>query len=370
MAKKPVVIYGANGYTGRLIAEFMRHYQIPFIAAGRNAERVAEAIALVPGIETADYEVVQVDHTVDALTALFSGAELVCNTVGPFLYYGMDVVEACVKAKVHYLDSSGEANVIAQMKKQYGEAFAANGKVLAPSTAYMFTVLEIAARKVLETPGIDTLQGVCAPTLSPTYGSAQTMFSMFKHADEVVYLKNNQFVHWPAAEAYEVSLPGQAATILAHPWGGGTLPLYFENDPRVRNVSQLTGFVDRALMQAIVNMQQVYEQEIKGLPDQEQIDKLKELAEGVQDVMPPRENPLVHRNVDVVYGSGGTHTASCTINGLMPYQTTGMLQAATAHYLLGGHQKVSGFASACEAVGHDELFGQLQNFGLAEMVLN
>jgi hypothetical protein len=78
----------------------------------------------------------------------------------------------------------------------------------------------------------------------------------------------------------------------------------------------------------------------------------------------------VHRNVDVVYGSGGTHTASCTINGLMPYQTTGMLQAATAHYLLGGHQKVSGFASACEAVGHDELFGQLQNFGLAEMVLN
>ena len=49
--KKPVIIYGASGYTGRLIVEFMRDQQIPFIAAGRNKERVEEAMKLVPGID-------------------------------------------------------------------------------------------------------------------------------------------------------------------------------------------------------------------------------------------------------------------------------------------------------------------------------
>ena len=34
--KRPVVIYGANGFSGRLIAEFLREYNVPFIAAGRS----------------------------------------------------------------------------------------------------------------------------------------------------------------------------------------------------------------------------------------------------------------------------------------------------------------------------------------------
>ena len=33
---KPVVVYGASGYTGRLVCEYLREYNIPFIAAGRR----------------------------------------------------------------------------------------------------------------------------------------------------------------------------------------------------------------------------------------------------------------------------------------------------------------------------------------------
>ena len=42
--KKPVVVYGASGYTGRLVCEFLRQYQIPFVAAGRNAEKIQEVM--------------------------------------------------------------------------------------------------------------------------------------------------------------------------------------------------------------------------------------------------------------------------------------------------------------------------------------
>ena len=72
---KPVVVYGASGYTGRLICEYLREYNLPFVAAGRGAERVQEAMDVLPGIETADYEVVEVEHTVEALTELLSGAQ-------------------------------------------------------------------------------------------------------------------------------------------------------------------------------------------------------------------------------------------------------------------------------------------------------
>src|SRR5271167_629024 len=73
--KKPVIVYGASGYTGRLICEFLRELNVPFIAAGRDAARVQNVMNRIPGIESADYEVVQVEHTVEALTELFRGAK-------------------------------------------------------------------------------------------------------------------------------------------------------------------------------------------------------------------------------------------------------------------------------------------------------
>ena len=68
-SKKPVVVYGASGYTGRLVCEYLREYGIPFVAAGRSGERLDSSMkSNVAGIETANYEVVEVAHNVDALT--------------------------------------------------------------------------------------------------------------------------------------------------------------------------------------------------------------------------------------------------------------------------------------------------------------
>ena len=282
MSKKPVIVYGASGYTGRLVCEALRNYELPFIAAGRNAKRVKEAMALVPGIETADYEVVEVEHKVGELARLFKGAEVVCNTVGPFLYHGEAVVEACAKAKVHYLDTTGECTFMDKVRIAWGDKFAENGKVLSPSAAYMYTPLEIAAQIVLETPGIDALEAACIATGTPTYGSTQTIFSMFQCAQQAFYLDNNRRTTWPAARGFEVSVPGRPISELGHPWGGGSLPLYLEDDPRVRNCRQLTAFTNRSLMEQVVAMQTMYENEIKSLPEKQQQEKLKAIGEQVQ----------------------------------------------------------------------------------------
>ena len=73
----------------------------------------------------------------------------------------------------------------------------------------MFSIMEIAANKVLETDGIDSLSGVCAPTLVPTVGSFQTIFAMFQSAKDSFYLQDNQRALWPAATGYEVAIPGR-----------------------------------------------------------------------------------------------------------------------------------------------------------------
>jgi uncharacterized protein YbjT (DUF2867 family) len=367
MSTRPVIVYGASGYTGRLVCEFLRNYGLSFVAAGRDKARLESAMRLVPGIETADFEVVAVEHRADALEELFRGAQVVCNTVGPFLYYGEAVVEAAARAGIHYIDTTGELEFMDSVRSRFGADFKRAGKVLAPATAYMYVPLDIAARIVLETDGVDSLEAVCCATGTPTYGSTQTILAMFQSAPSAFYLAEGRRVPWPAAKGYEVAVPGLPMTQFTHPWGGGTLPLYFEGDPRVRNCRQLTGFSNRALMEQLVELQGTYERDLKQLPEDERSAQLSAIAEQMQPGMPPRENALVHRNTDHVSGRGGNVTAQCTIDSFNPYQITGLVQAATANYLLNGHQRASGFCSACEAVGHRELLGQIRSFGFAEV---
>ena len=75
--KKPVIVYGVSGYTGRLVCEYLREYNIPFIAAGRDKKKVQDVVDKIPGIETADCEVVGVEHSRSALAELFRGAKVV-----------------------------------------------------------------------------------------------------------------------------------------------------------------------------------------------------------------------------------------------------------------------------------------------------
>ena len=360
MSKKQVVVYGASGYTGRLVCEYLREYQVPFIAAGRNQQRIEEALAKVPGIETADYEIVEVEHTVEALTDLLSGRQVVCNTVGPFDYFGDAVVAAAANANCHYMDTTGEQAFMIEMREKYGDAYKANGKILAPSTAYMYTPLDIAASIVMEDDSIDALEAGCLAAGIPTYGSTQTIFSMFQA--EHLYLENNQLVPWEKGRGWEMNAPGKMMAQLAHPWGGGSLPLWLQYDHRIHSCRQLTAFTNRPMFEQLIELQQHYEQNLKDLPQKEQEKALSDIAEGMQPGMPPRENKLVHRSTDFVHGIGSGARRTCVIHTTVPYQLTGLVQAALAVYLLDSEPRRAGFVSSCQAAGHDYMLGSIKKF--------
>jgi short subunit dehydrogenase-like uncharacterized protein len=362
MRKKPVVVYGASGYTGRLVAEFAREYKLPFVAAGRDAKRVNEVIERVPGIEAADYEVVRVKHSVEALRDLFSGARVVCNTVGPFIQHGTEVVEAALQAGCHYLDTTGEQNWLKRADETFGERFAEKRLLLAPGVAQMYTTGEIAANICLETPGLDTLDTLVLWKGFPTYASTQTIFTILM-ADHY-YLEQKEYVKWPAAGSYEVIVPGQHQTALALSWGGISHPVWFKRDPRVANVRSLGGVFDRQLMEGVVQIAKMVEEKIKPLPPDQQVKALSEAAASVQAGMPPRENQRINTSLDSVYASGPMGKVHCVIHGACNYKQTGLLQAYAAYHLVHGVPRRVGFASACQAFGHRELLGVLQSFGL------
>ncbi|WP_428310473.1 DUF5938 domain-containing protein [Hydrocarboniphaga sp.] len=362
MSKKPVVVYGVNGYTGRLVAEYLREYRIPFIAAGRDAKKIKDVLDKVPGIETADYEVVQVEHSTEALTQLMKGAKVMLNMVGPFMKYGPEAVEACLAAGAHYTDTNGEQNWMMHAEETWGAKFAAKNLLLSPGIAQMYTTGEIAANICLENPGLDTLDILVLWKGFPTYASTQTIFSIL--TANFYYLEQNKYVQWSPTAKSEVIVPGQHETAMALPWGGTAHPVWFKNDPRVANVKAQGGVFARAVMEGVVQIAAVVEEQIKPLPKEQAEAKLSEMAASLQAGMPPRENPRENTSVDSVHASGPLGRAHCVIHGICNYKQTGLLQAYAAYHLLQAPPKRVGFASGCQAFGHRELLGVLQSFGL------
>ncbi|MDM0103528.1 DUF5938 domain-containing protein [Variovorax sp. J22R24] len=366
-SKKPVVVYGASGYTGRLICEYLREYNLPFIAAGRSKEKLEDAMkSHVPGIETASYEMVEVPHTVEALTELFKGSSVVLNTVGPFAKFGPEVVQACLAAQCHYTDTTGEQDWLITLDEEYGARFAAAGLLLSPGLAQMYTTGEIAAQLCLETPGLDTLDIAVFWGGSPTIASTQSILVNAAMA-KAYYLEQNSYVEWqPDAGLYSLSIPGQHEAALALPWGGTSHPVWFKKDPRVSNVKVLGGVFNKPLMLGVPQIVAAAVKATEGMNADDRYAALAKTAAGVMSSMPPRENPRINKSVDSVHASGPLARAHCVIFGNCNYKQTGMLQAYAAASLLQQPPRRVGFASGCQAFGHHELLGALRSFGLVQ----
>ncbi|TDW19409.1 DUF5938 domain-containing protein [Kribbella kalugense] len=364
MTSKPVVVYGASGYTGRLVCEYLRHYHVPFVAAGRSKDTLTASMeANVPGIETADYEITAVDHDLASLTDVFKGASVVLNTVGPFSELGPAAVEAALAAGAHYTDTSGEQDWLITCDEKYGAQFAEAGLLLAPGVAQMYTTGEIAAQLCLEEPGLDTLDIAVFWGGSPTIASTRTIL-VNAATSKAHFLEQNAYVEFPEQGLVPLVVPGQHELALSLPWGGTSHPVWFRRDPRVANCKAQGGVFNAALMNGVPQIVAAALEATKDMSPDDRNEALTATARQVMDSMPPRENPRVNKSLDSVHASGPLGRAHCVIHGNSNYQQTGLLQAYAAYSLLQTPPKRVGFASGCQAFGHRELLGVLRSFGL------
>ncbi len=365
MTDKPVIVYGASGYTGRLVCEYLREYGVPFVAAGRDEQKLQASMASnVAGIETADYEIVSVENDVESLTKLFTGAKVVCNTVGPFSELGPAVVEACLAAGVNYTDTTGEQDWLITCDEKYGKAFADAGLLLTPGIAQMYTTGEIAAQLCLETPGLDSLDIAVFWGGSPTIASTRTIL-VNAATSRAHYLQQNDYVEFdPNQGLVPLVVPGQHELAMSLPWGGTSHPVWFKHDPRVANCKAQGGVFNAALMHGVPQIVAGALEATKDMNETDRNEALTATARQVMNQMPPRENPRINKSLDSVHASGPLGRAHCVIHGNSNYKQTGLLQAYAAYSLLQTPPRRTGFASGCQAFGHRELLGVLRSFGL------
>ncbi len=102
---EPVAVFGANGYTGRLVAGALARSGRPWFAVGRNVQQLTELAEQVGHCQ----DVRRIDLAEPgSLTSAMDGCGAVANTIGPFVRYGLPVVEAAISTGTHYVDTTAE----------------------------------------------------------------------------------------------------------------------------------------------------------------------------------------------------------------------------------------------------------------------
>ncbi|MBI3395868.1 MAG: saccharopine dehydrogenase NADP-binding domain-containing protein, partial [Spirochaetia bacterium] len=109
------IVYGASGFTGRLVAEYLTQRGIKgWAMAGRSAAKLAEVRDLIGA--PSDTPLVEADASNrQSLTSLCDRARIILTTVGPYQLYGSDLVAACAASGTDYLDLCGEPAWMRQM---------------------------------------------------------------------------------------------------------------------------------------------------------------------------------------------------------------------------------------------------------------
>jgi short subunit dehydrogenase-like uncharacterized protein len=122
-----IIVYGATGYTGRLVAEYLKSKTgLKWAMAGRSADKLAEVRDLVGA--AADTPLIVADASDPAsLDAMVKRTKVVLTTVGPYQLYGNELVEACVANGTDYTDLCGEPAWMRQKIDQHEEAAKASG---------------------------------------------------------------------------------------------------------------------------------------------------------------------------------------------------------------------------------------------------
>ena len=130
-AEFDIIVYGATGFTGRLVAEYLAaRYgvggSVKWAMAGRSAAKLEEVRDEIGAPK--DTPLIVADANDEAsLKAMVGRARAILTTVGPYQLYGSDLVAACAAAGTDYLDLSGEPNWMAEMIEAHEAAAKASG---------------------------------------------------------------------------------------------------------------------------------------------------------------------------------------------------------------------------------------------------
>lgn len=227
----PWMLYGATGYTGELAAREAVARGLRPVLAGRNGETVA-ALARELGLE---HRVFGLDDP-GALARGIDGMAAVLHCAGPFVRTSRAMVTACLAARAHYLDITGEIVVFEKVLARGDEARAA-GVALLPGVGFDVVPSDCLAARLAEAlpDASELILAFASDRATVSRGTMKTMIESLPHAGAV--RRGGKIVPVPVAwDAREIDFGGGLGKrwAMTIPWGDVSTAWHSTGIPDIR----------------------------------------------------------------------------------------------------------------------------------------
>ena len=221
------LIYGANGYTGELIARYAVERGLKPVLAGRNAEKV-EALAKQYGFDFRAFDL----NDSTKLDAALSEVAFVLHCAGPFSLTSEPMVEACLRTKRHYLDITGEISVFESMAARDKQAQDA-GIMIMPGVGFDVVPSDCLAKHLKNRlPSATRLTLAFYGMGRISHGTQATMTMNVGRGGAI--RRNGEIVNVPAAwKTRQIDFGEVEKTGVTIPWGDVSTAFYSTGIPNI-----------------------------------------------------------------------------------------------------------------------------------------
>ncbi|QWF17085.1 saccharopine dehydrogenase family protein [Lysobacter capsici] len=169
---RTVTVFGAYGHTGRFVVAELIARGWTAILSGRDAAKLAALGRAFPGLEQRPASI----EDAASLDRALDGAAAVINCAGPFLDTAAPVIEAALRARIHYLDVCAEQQAVIEVYERFAEAANAAGITILPAMAFYGGLADLLATAALgdwtDTESIEI--AVALDSWHPTVGTRLT----------------------------------------------------------------------------------------------------------------------------------------------------------------------------------------------------
>ena len=137
--KYDIVVFGASGYTGRLVAEYLQgeyaNTSLKWAMAGRSLDKLASVRTALGISDSVDLVSVDSDDAA-SVGQMVSDCKVVITTVGPYQLYGEELIKQCAEQGTDYVDLSGEPSWMHETIAQHSAAAKASGARIVHSCGF------------------------------------------------------------------------------------------------------------------------------------------------------------------------------------------------------------------------------------------
>ncbi|TGJ99707.1 saccharopine dehydrogenase [Leptospira semungkisensis] len=213
MAISKWMIYGANGYTGELIARrAVSRGQKP-VLAGRSEDKIAE-LAKELRLEYKVFDLKEPEEIAKNIRSF----KLVLHCAGPFVLTSLPMAQACIAEKVHYLDITGEIPVYESLQKLEKQAEKA-GVLLLPGVGFDIVPTDCLASSLKKSlPKAKELELAFVGLSEVSPGTMKSALAQLPYGSRA--RRNGEMVVLPhLSTSREVKAGGRSYKVFGIPWG-------------------------------------------------------------------------------------------------------------------------------------------------------